>query len=102
MAFTEDLSPLFDTTFGHAVPGTIKTAAGATVRTANVIWTNTLQGLAIFDQEIEASQPSLVIQTADLAGVVLNQHTITVDGTQYRIIDRKDDGTGVSTLKVRK
>src|SRR5215831_3421636 len=99
--FTEDLSPFFDTTYGHAVTGTIKTSGGVTVRTAPVIWTNTLQGLAVIaDIEVEAVLPSLVIRTADLAGVVLNQHTITIDGATYRITDRNDGGTGTSTLKV--
>lgn len=99
--FTENFSPFFDTD-EHAVQATIKTSVGATVRTAPVIWTNALGPLQVFDQQLETAQPSLLIQTANLAGVVLNEHTITVSAVTYRIIDRSDDGTGVSTLKVRK
>jgi len=102
MAFIENISLFFDTTYGHAVTGTIKTSAGATVRTAPVIWTNALQPLQLFDAQIEAAQPSLLIQTADLAGVVVGSHTITVGAVTYRIVERVDGGTGTSTLKVRK
>ncbi len=101
MAFTEDLTPFFDTG-DFAVAATIKTSAGATVRSINVILTSALAGLQILGAEAIASEPSVLCKTADLAGVVLNSHTITIGAVTYRIVDRKDDGTGVTTLQIRK
>jgi len=100
MAFAEDLSPFFDTD-DFAVAAIIKTAAGATVRTINVILTSSLAALNVLDGSVEAGQPSVLCQTADLTGVVVNEHKLTIDRTTYRITKREDDGTGVSTLQIR-
>jgi len=103
MAFTEDLDVFFDTD-DFAVEATIKTSAGVTVRTINVILTSTLAGLEVLGGEVLAGQPALRCKTADLdlaPTVVLNQHKLTIGSTTYRIVDRADDGTGVSTLRIR-
>ncbi len=102
MAFTEDLPLLFDTD-EFAVPGVIKDAAGATVRTINVIFTSALSPLQMLGVQVEAGKPSVLCQTADLDAspkVVVNSHTITIGGTKYRITDR-DDKNGIATLQIR-
>jgi hypothetical protein len=100
MAFTEDLSPFFDTD-DFAVSAVIKTAAGATVRTINVILTSALAALQLLGAEALTSEPSVLCKTSDLSGVVVNDYKLTVGAVTYRITDRKDDGTGVSTLQIR-
>ena len=100
MAFTENLAAFFDTSKGFAVAATIKTAAGATLRTANVILTKPIQDVALFEQALEASLPFLQIRTADLAGVD-HTHTFTIDAAVYRIVKRNDDGTGLSIVWIK-
>jgi hypothetical protein len=100
MAFAENLAPFFDTTTGFAVVATIKTAAGATLRTANVILTTPVQELNVFDNGLEATLPFIQLQTADLASVD-HTYTVTIAAVQYRIVKRNDDGTGISFLWIK-
>jgi hypothetical protein len=100
MAFTENLATFFDTDSGFAVNATIKTGAGATVRTAKAIFTKPVQELQVFEQSLEASLPFLLLQTTDLAGVD-HTHTFTIDAVQYRIVKRNDDGTGLSIVWIK-
>jgi len=99
--FTEDLSQFFDTTNGFAVDGTIKTSAGTTVRTVKAIFENPLSELSVLDANVEALMPMIRIQTSDMAGVD-HTCTITINGIVHRIVKHLDDGTGISTVWIRK
>jgi len=101
VAFTENLDQFFDTA-GHAVVATFKTAAGATIRTANVIFTGATGNVPTFEGvEIEAPQPFLQCKTADLAGI---NHTckVTIAGITYRITNDLHDGTATSIVLLKK
>lgn len=99
MAFTEVLSTFFDTD-DFAVAATIKTGAGVTVRTINVIFDQPRNELALLDARLESPLPFVRCQTADLAGID-HTHTMTINAVVYRIVKRDDDGTGVSTVQLR-
>lgn len=102
MAFTEDFSQFFDLT-GHAVEAEVKTAAGARVGTITVILDTPIEPVALFEADVEASQPSALAKTSDVVALAIrHKFTLTVGGTIYTIVAREDDGTGVSTLKLRK
>jgi hypothetical protein len=98
--FAADLAFIFNDVM--ATPATIKN--GATVlRTAQVIFDNSLGPLAVFDVEVEAGMQKVRLQTADLAGVILGTHTIVINSITYRITKRDDgDGTGLSTIWLKK
>lgn len=99
MAFTEDLSPFFELS-DFAVEATIKNGS-TTVRTAKVIFDSIAGPLDVLAAEVQAGSPKARIKTDDLAGVVLNTHTIVINSVTYRIVGREDDGTGVSTILLK-
>jgi len=100
MAFAENLAQFFDTSTGFAVAAIIKTSAGATVRNANVILTNPIQEIGLFEQALEKPLPFIQIQTTDLAGVD-HTHKIEIASVLYRIVKRHDDGTGTSIVWIQ-
>jgi hypothetical protein len=100
VAFTEELSQFFDTD-EHAVAAVVRNKAGATVRTINVILETPQQNVAIFDAEVEAGVPLAHCATADLAGVA-HGYTLTIGADVYVIVTHTSDGTGVSTVNLRK
>jgi hypothetical protein len=97
--FTEDLAQFFDQD-DFAVAAIIK--SGATViRTISVIFNTPTQEVAVFDTAVEGNLPFVQCRTSDLAGVT-KSHTMTVSNVVYRIGEREDDGTGLSTVQLRK
>jgi hypothetical protein len=101
MAFTEDLSQFFDTD-DFAVAAIIKTSAAAVVRNINVIFDKPSNPLALFEGQVTKPMPFVRCRTADVADVIANSHTMTIAGTEYRIVEPpEDDGTGVSTVQIR-
>lgn len=99
MAFTEDLTPFFDTN-DFAVEATIKNPDNSTLRTANVIFDDGRQNAGLLNAGIEVPNTTMRCKTADLASVTHN-HKVTIGATTYRIINRQDDGTGVSTVALQ-
>jgi hypothetical protein len=100
VAFTEDLSQFFEED-DFAVQSVIKTAAGETVRTISVIFNTPTQEVAVFDTGVESNLPLVQCLTSDLDGVT-KSHTMAINAVDYRISDREDDGTGISTVQLRK
>lgn len=99
MAFTEDLSVFFDTN-DFAVVATIKNPDGSKLRDANVIFDDGRQNAELLNAGIELPNTTMRCQTADLAGVTHN-HKVAIGATTYRIINRQDDGAGVSTVALQ-
>lgn len=101
MAFAEELEQFFDTG-DFAVAVTIKRADGTTLRTANVIIDTPTREEQMFDGRVTAGTPSATGRTADL-GDVRREWTLTAGSTVYEVTaPPADDGTGVSTVKLRK
>ena len=100
MAFEEDLRQFFEED-DFAVPSIIKTAAGATVRTISVIFNTPSQEVEIFDTDFEGNLPFALCRSSDLASIT-NNHTMTISSVVYRIAKIEPDGTGVSTVHLRK
>lgn len=102
MAFEENLSQFFDTG-GFAVQAVVKTSGGAAVRTANVIVeTPTAEQALLSEGRVSTTTPRAVGRTADL-GDVRKGYTLTVGAAVYEVTGPpEDDGTGVSTLNLRK
>ncbi|HEV2706247.1 MAG TPA: hypothetical protein VGV59_10010 [Pyrinomonadaceae bacterium] len=98
--FSENLTQFFDLD-EFAVEATIKTAAGATVRTVNVIFNTPQQAVEVLDAGVEAGVPFVECRTSDLDGVT-HKHTMTISSVVYRVVKIDDDGTGVSTVQLRK
>ena len=96
----EDLSIFFNPA-EHAAAATIKTAAGAQVRTANVILTEPVQELSLGSREAVALQPFLQCQTGDLAGVKAG-HIFEAGAKSFAVVRWEHDGTGVSVVYLRK
>jgi hypothetical protein len=100
VAFTEDLSQFFEED-DFAVAVAIKIAAGASVRTISGIFNTPSQEVEIFDTNFEGNLPSVLCRSSDLAGIT-NAHTMTISAVVYRITKIEPDGTGVSTVHLRK
>lgn len=102
MAFAEDLTQFFDTD-DFAVAAVIKQPDGTVVRTANVILdTPTQEEILLGGGKVTAQTPKAVGRTTDLGDVQRN-YTLTVVSTVYAVTGpSEDDGTGVSTLRLRK
>ncbi|HWT00199.1 MAG TPA: hypothetical protein VN256_08125 [Pyrinomonadaceae bacterium] len=99
MPFTEDLSQFFEQD-EFAVAAVIKNGP-TVIRSISVIFNTPTQEAAIFDAGAEVNVPFMQCQTSDLTGVT-KSHTVTINGVAYRIGEREDDGTGVSTVQLRK
>lgn len=98
---TENLDQFFDTSAaGHAVTATLKTSAGATIRTANVIFTDPLGNVAVGETDVEGPLPFIECKQADLSGV---DHSckVTIGATTYRIVRKAGDG-GIAVLLLQK
>ena len=97
----ENLDQFFDTSAaGHAVAATFKTAAGATIRSANVIFVDALGDVDVGDAEVETPRPFISCKDADLASV---DHSckVTIGATTYRIIQQAGDGRLATVLLQR-
>jgi hypothetical protein len=99
VAFTEDLSQFFEEN-DFAVPAIIKNGA-TVIRTISVIFNTPSQEVEIFDTNFEGNVPFALCRDSDLAGIT-NAHTMTISSVVYRIAKIEPDGTGVSTVHLRK
>ena len=97
----EDLSIFFNAD-EHAVAATFKTGDGALVREANVILSLPVQEMQVgAGAGVEHLQPSLQCPTADVEGVKKN-YIVEVGGSTFRVVRRESDGTGLTTVWLRK
>lgn len=91
--FTEDMSVYFDATSGFAVNATID---GATVP---VIFDAPGQpALAGF---VETAGPQCIAKSQDVAAVT-HGSAITINAVTYTVTGVEADGTGITTLQLRK
>lgn len=98
MAFTENLAQFFEQD-DFAVAAIIKNGA-TVIRIISVILNTPTQEVAIFDVGVEANVPFAQCRTSDLVGVK-HGFTMTINSVVYRIGDRIDDGTGISTVQLK-
>jgi hypothetical protein len=96
----EDLSVFFDTD-EHAVEAVIQTPQGVLVRTVNVILSLPVGEVAVGAGEVAHLQPSFQAPTAELAGVK-KDYIVETGGSTYSVVRRENDGTGLSTVWLRK
>lgn len=100
MPLAEDLSVFFNVG-EHASPATIKTPQGATLRSANVIFSTPVQEAGLGQVEVATQQPFLQIPTADLDGVK-KDYVFDIGAKSYAVVRWEHDGTGVSVVYLRK
>lgn len=96
----EDLTPFFNLD-EHAIEATIKTPAGVLVRTVKVILSLPVGEVAVGDGEVAHLQPTFQAPTAQLTGVK-KEYIVEAGGDTYRVVRRENDGTGLSTVWMRK
>jgi hypothetical protein len=102
----EDLTPFFNTD-EHAVEATMQTPQGVLVATANVIFSTPVGELQVGAGEVAHLQPTFQAPTAELTGVKKDyivriwNEAESVEET-YRVVRRENDGTGLSTVWLRK
>ncbi len=96
MGLEEDLSLFFE---DFAVPAIVKNGA-TVIRTINVILSTPTQEIEIFDAGAEINVPFAQCRTSDLVGVK-HGFTMTINSVVYRIGDKVEDGTGVSTVQLK-
>jgi hypothetical protein len=94
-----NLTPFFNTD-EFAQAATIKTGAGATVRTANVIKDVDADNLDINGNHIEGNVPIFFLQDADAAGV-LHGYSLTIGSSVYSVVSKEVTGAGFTILKTR-
>lgn len=100
--FDEDLTEFFDPAeFGTSV--SIRRPDNTELRTAVVIIEEPSEDEQFYGQgRVTASVPKATGRTADLAGVARDFKLVT-DAAAYVVVEPpKGDGTGVSTVKLRK
>ena len=101
----DDLTPFFNTD-EHAVFADISTPEGALVNTVKVILSLPVGEVTVGPGEVTHLQPSFQAPTAELAGV-RKDYIVAVDNAEgfpetYRVVRRESDGTGLSTVWLRK
>lgn len=96
----EDLTTFFNLD-EHAVAATISTPAGVPVREVNVILSKPVGEVALGAGEVTSLQPSFQAPTAGVQGVKAN-YIVTIEGETFRVVRRENDGTGLSTVWLRK
>lgn len=96
----DDLTPFFNLD-EHAVEAALKTPEGAAVRTVKVILSLPVGEMAVGTGEVAHLQPTFQCATADLAGVK-KDYIAVIAAVTYRVVRRENDGTGVSTVWLRK
>jgi hypothetical protein len=96
----EDLSVFFNTD-EHAVAAGIQTPQGAPVATIKVILSLPVAEVAVGAGEVAHLQPSFQAPTAELAGVK-KDYIVVTGGNTYRVVRRENDGTGLTTVWMRK
>lgn len=96
----EDLSVFFNPG-EFAVAATLKTPEGTPLRTINVILSLPVGELAVGAGEVAHLQPTFQCPTADLEGV-RKDYIAEIGADTFRVVRRESDGTGVSTVWLRK
>lgn len=92
--FAEDLTSMFDETYGFAVPAAFKSKA------ISVIFDQDYYAAGGQEVDIESTKPAAVCKSADVTGVKIGD-SITVDGDAYTVINVKPDGTGITVLALQ-
>lgn len=101
MAFEEDLTPFFDLN-GFAVAAVVKDAGGAAIRNANVVLETPTREAELHGADVMLPTPFAVIRTAD-ARDIRRGCTLTIGAAVYAVTEPpEDDGTGLTTLRLRK
>lgn len=99
MAFAEQFDPFFDDiTHGFAV---VVSFSAANVGNVNAIWDDGYLEVPIGDAGVESVQPMIHCRTADVANVS-ESSAMSYGGTNYTVKNIQPDGTGTSTLHLRK
>ncbi len=101
MAFEERLDQFFETR-DFAVAVTVKRPDGTTLRAANVIIDTPTQEEQMLDGRVTAGTPSATGRTADLGDVGRNYKLDAGSAVYVVTAPPVDDGTGVSTVRLRK
>jgi hypothetical protein len=96
----EDLTPFFNTD-EHAVEAAIKTPQDVLVRTVNIILSLPVGEVAVGAGEVAHLQPSFQAPTVELVGVK-KDYIVETGGNTYRVVRRENDGTGLTTVWMRK
>ena len=89
--FQEDLTAMFDETHGFAVSATIGTA------TLSVIFDDAFYAAPGEEVDIESSKPMATCKSVDVAAVK-QLDEITINGTDYVVVGKQPDGTGITVL----
>jgi hypothetical protein len=93
MAFTENFNEFFDTN-DFAITVNFTTPALGTVKG---IWDAETYEVPVGEATIHKPQPVFTCATGEISGVGEGS-LLTKEGQNYKVIDRIDDGTGVSQL----
>jgi hypothetical protein len=95
MAFTEDLTPFFDTAgFGEAATLTIGTSPAAVTVIFDAEYTDPLG-------DFEGRRPTAWVRASESAGVAQGD-TLARGATTYTVVEVKPDGTGlINELRLR-
>jgi hypothetical protein len=94
MAFAEDLTPMFDTTYGFAVSAVWKTIA------ISVIFEAEYYAAQGEDVDIESAKPAAICQSSTVVGV-RHGDAITISGIAYTVSNVRPDGSGVTILALQ-
>lgn len=89
--FSEDLTTMFDETYGFAVPASLGASS------FSVIFDDAYYPAQGEEVNIETSKPRVTCKSSDVTGAMQGD-TITIDGTAYTIIGKQPDGTGIIIL----
>ncbi|HEX8773259.1 MAG TPA: hypothetical protein VF735_06600 [Pyrinomonadaceae bacterium] len=100
MAFAEDLTQFFDTE-EFAVVAALKQSNGTVIRNANVIFNDPNQDAQMFAETVEADAPFIIARSVDVSDMK-DGYKVTIGATTYRVIGTPhQDGTGISTVKLK-
>ncbi|HEX8117929.1 MAG TPA: hypothetical protein VF521_11715 [Pyrinomonadaceae bacterium] len=101
----DDLTPFFDTG-AFALWAEFKTPQGAVLRETKVILSLPVGEMAVGAGEVAHLQPSLQCPTAEIEGVkkgfTVAVHNADATTTNYTVVRRENDGTGLSTVWLSK
>lgn len=96
MPFAEDTSLFFEDENGFAVEAVFGLASGDATR--RVIFHDPTQPVEVYETQVEAEAPFLMMQEADLEGVVKGV-SVDVAGGSYRVARApRRDGTGLALV----
>lgn len=101
----EDLTVFFNTN-EHALVATVCTPQDVFVREVKVIFSAPVGEVAVGAGEVAHLQPTFQAPTAELEGV-RKDYIVRIDDAEgspvtYRVVRRENDGTGLSTVWLRK